>query len=288
VTLTDFPLEPTPKVIITAALTGVLPTRAQTPHVPLTEEEIVADALECAAAGAAIVHLHVRDEDGRPDYRAERYGRVIRGIRARSDVLVCVSTSGRRTREVEQRAEVLLLEGAERPDLASLTVGSMNFPGEAVVNSPETISRLATLMCERGIRPEIEVFDAGMLNYARYLAGKLDLPRPLCFCLLLGSLCGSPARPADLAHLVRDLPGGSVWSAAGIGRFQLPVSAAALLEGGGVRVGLEDNIFYDRGRRDLATNRRLVERVARLAGELERDVATPREARQVLSLPEAR
>jgi 3-keto-5-aminohexanoate cleavage enzyme len=280
-----YPLDQYPKVIINAALTGMLPTRAQTPHVPLTEEEIVADALACRAAGAAIVHLHVRDEDGKPDYRAERYGRIIRAIRAESDLLICASTSARVHQEYEKRAEVLFLSGVEKPDLASLTAGSFNFPTQASVNSPETIFRLAETMVARGIKPEIEVFDAGMLNYAKYLDRKLTLPKPLYFSLLLGSLGGIPGRPGDLAYLVQDLPDACVWSATGIGSFQLPINAAALVQGGGVRVGLEDNIYYDYDRRDLATNQRLVERIVRIATELQRGVATPDEARVMLGLP---
>lgn len=283
-----FPLDPYPKVIITAALTGMLPTRAQTPHVPLTETEIVADALACRAAGAAIVHVHIRDEDGRPDYRAERFGRVIRAIRAKSDLLICASTSAREHQEYARRAEVLQLVGAEKPDLASLTTGSFNFPTQASVNPPETVFRLAETMIARGIKPEIEIFDAGMLNYAKYLDSKLGLPKPLHFILLLGSLGGIPGRPGDLSYLVRDLPDACVWSATGIGRFQLPVNVAALVEGGGVRVGLEDNIYYDHDRLDLATNRRLVARIVRLATELQRGVATPAEARVMLGLPVAK
>ena len=187
--------------------------------------------------------------------------------------------------EYEKRAEVLFLSGVEKPDLASLTAGSFNFPTQASVNSPETIFHLAETMVARGIKPEIEVFDAGMLNYAKYLDRKLTLPKPLYFSLLLGSLGGIPGRPGDLAYLVQDLPDACVWSATGIGSFQLPINAAALVQGGGVRVGLEDNIYYDYDRRDLATNQRLVERVVRIATELQRGVATPDEARVMLGLP---
>jgi 3-keto-5-aminohexanoate cleavage enzyme len=279
-----FPLEPYPKVIITAALTGMLPTRAQTPHVPLTEDEIIRDALACRAAGAAMVHIHVRDDEEKPDYRADRFARVIRAIRAESDLLICASTSARVFQEYEKRAEVLDLEGEEKPDLASLTAGSFNFPTQASVNSPETIFRLAEAMIARGIKPEIEVFDSGMLNYAKYLDTKLSLPKPLYFSLLLGSLGGIPGRQGDLSYLIRDLPDGCVWTATGVGRFQLPINVAALLEGGGVRVGLEDNVYYDHDRRHLATNRQLVERIVRIAEELQRGVATPEETRVILGL----
>ena len=280
-----FPLDPYPKVIITAALTGMLPTKAQTPHVPLTQAEIVADALACRAAGAAAVHLHIRDAKGRPDYRGQRYGRLIRAIRAETDLVICASTSARVHQDLEKRAEVLYLDGLEKPDLASLTTGSFNFPAQTSVNSPETIFRLAEAMIERGIKPEFEVFDAGMLNYAKYLHKKLHFPGPLFFSLLLGSLGGIPGRAGDLAYLVRDLPAGCVWSATGIGRFQLPINIAALVEGGNVRVGLEDNFYYDHAQKDLATNPRLVQRVVRIAGELQRGVATPDEARHMLGLP---
>ena len=277
-----FPLDPYPGVIITAALTGMLPTKAQTPHVPLTEAEIVADALACRAAGAAIVHLHIRDDDGRPDYRAERYGRVIRAIRQKSDVLICASTSARVHQEYDKRAEVLQLEGVEKPDLASLTAGSFNFPTQASVNAPDTIFRLAETMSARGIKPEVEVFDAGMLNYAKYLDRKLSLPKPLCFSLLLGSLGGIPGRPGDLSYLLRDLPDACVWSATGIGRFQLPINVAALVEGGGVRVGLEDNIYLSRG--VLASNGDLVERAATILEAMNVRVLGPDEVRERLRL----
>ena len=150
------------------------------------------------------------------------------------------------------------------------------------------IFRLAETMVARGIKPEIEVFDTGMLNFAKYLDRKLALPQPLYLNLLLGSLGGIPGGLRDLAYLIQDLPEASLWSATGLGRFQLPMTTAALLEGGGVRVGLEDNLYYDAARLDLATNPRLVARVARLAAELERPLATPDQARQLLGLPDRR
>ena len=232
--------------------------------------------------------VHVRDEAGRPCHRADRYAPLIRRIRDASDLLICVSTSGRIFQDFERRAEVLFLEGDAKPDLASLTTGSFNFPTQASVNAPDMIFRLAETMVARGIKPEIEVFDTGMLNFAKYLDRKLALPQPLYLNLLLGSLGGIPGGLRDLAYLIQDLPEASLWSATGLGRFQLPMTTAALLEGGGVRVGLEDNLYYDAARLDLATNPRLVARVARLAAELERPLATPDQARQLLGLPDRR
>lgn len=279
-----YPLNPYPKVIINAALTGMLPTKSQTPHVPITEDEIVADAAACHKTGAAIVHLHVRDDHGLPDYKAERYGRIIKRIREQSDLIICVSTSARIFQEFEKRSEVLFLDGDEKPDMASLTAGSFNFPSQTSVNSPDIIRRLAETMISKGIKPEIEIFDAGMLNFAKYLDRKLNMPKPLCFNLLLGSLGGIPGRPRDLSYLVQNLPDDCVWSATGIGCFQLPVNVTALVKGGGVRVGLEDNIYFDYARQDLATNQRLVERITRIAAELQREIATPQEARNMLGL----
>ncbi len=279
-----YPLEPYPKVIINAAITGMIPVKTETPHVPITEEEIIEDAVECHKAGASIVHLHVRDEKGKPDYKAERYQKIICGIRKRCDIIICVSTSARVFQDFEKRSEVLFLKGDAKPEMASLTLGSFNFPKQASVNSPEIIFKLAETMIEQNIKPELEVFDSGMLNYARYLDKKLPLPRPLYFNLLLGSLGGIPGRPRDLSYLVSQLPENSLWIAAGIGLFQLPVNITALVKGGGVRIGLEDNIYYDFKKKVLATNRQLIERIVRIAKELGREIATPDETRKTLGL----
>jgi uncharacterized protein (DUF849 family) len=279
-----YPIDPYPKVIINAAITGMVPTKEETPHVPITEDEIVKDAVACMKAGASIVHLHIRDENGAPDYKAERYGKIIKRIRKECDVIICASTSARVFKEFDQRAEVLFLKGDEKPDMASLTLGSFNFPKQASVNSPDIILKLAETMIKNNIKPELEVFDAGMLNYAKYLDKKVKLPRPLYFNLLLGSLGGIPGRPRDLSYLVQNLPDDSIWSAAGIGVFQLPVNATALIKGGGVRVGLEDNIYFDYEKKMLATNPQLVERIALISRELRRKIATPDETRRILGI----
>ncbi len=279
-----YPLVPYPKVIINAAITGMVPTKVHSPHIPLSEDEIVRDAVACHGAGAAVVHLHVRDAEGLPDYRAESYGRIIRRVRAECDLVICVSTSARVFQAFEQRSEVLWLDGVEKPDLASLTMGSFNFPTQASVNPPDTIHRLAKTMMDRNIKPELEVFDTGMLNYITYLDRKLNLPKPLYCNLLLGALGGIPGRLSDLGHLLCNMPDEVVWSAAGIGDFQLPVNVCALVAGGGVRVGLEDMLYMDFTRQELATNGQLVARIARFARDLGREIATPGQARQILNL----
>ena len=272
-------------LILNVALTGMVPTKADNASVPVTPEEIAEDAARCVAAGAAIVHLHARDSEGRPTYRAEVYAEIIRRIRERSpDVIVCVSTSGRLFKTFAERSEVLDLEGELVPDMASLTLGSLNFPKQASVNDPEMIRRLARRMAERGVVPELEVFDLGMVDYARFLIERGELREPLYFNLLLGSLGTLSATPAHLTALVDALPTGSTWAGAGIGRFQFFVNAMAITMGGNVRVGLEDNLGLDAEKTRPATNLALVERLVRLAEAAERPIANPPEARALIGL----
>lgn len=275
-------------LIVNVALTGMVPTKDDNQHVPLTAEEIAEDAERCVRAGASIVHLHARDPEGVPTWRADVYADIIERVRERCpDVVVCVSTSGRLWSDLEKRAEVLELDGALKPDMASLTLGSMNFPRQASVNEPEMIVGLARRMAERGIVPELEVFDLGMVDYARYLVGRDVLRPPHYFNLLLGSLGTLAATPLHLALLVQALPPGSTWAGAGIGRFQFPVNAAAIAAGGHVRVGLEDALWLDADKRRPATNVTLVERLVRLGVACEREIATPARARELIGLPAA-
>ncbi len=276
-------------VIINAAITGMVPTKEDTPHVPITIDEIAADVEAVAEAGAAIVHLHPRDEKGRPTCDPEIYRRLISAVRTRCpEIIICASCSGRIESDIDARGVALTFEGDLKPDLASLTCGSMNFPHQASVNAPQTIVELARRMKDRGIKPEVEVFEPGMVNYARYLIRKNLLDEPIYVNILLGNLGTSPATAASLSHMLNLLPEGAVWSGAGIGRYQLTVNALALAMGGHVRVGLEDNPYYDWGKRTPATNRMLVERVVRIAGELGRPSATPQQAREIIGLPTRR
>ena len=272
-------------LIVNLAATGMVPTRADNPAVPLAPAEIAEDCRRCAAAGATVVHLHARDAEGRPTYRKEVFRETIALVRAAvPDIVVCVTTSGRLFGELEQRAEVLDLDGPVKPDMASLTLGSMNFPREASVNSPQTIQGLAERMRERGIVPELEVFDAGMLDYADYLIGRGVLREPFYFNFLLGSLGTLAATPSNLSRLAAAVPPGATWAAAGIGRFQLPMNALAVAMGGHVRVGLEDNLFLDPGKQQPATNLLLVERVGGIARAMGRPVATCAQARRRIGL----
>ncbi|MBU7004592.1 MAG: 3-keto-5-aminohexanoate cleavage protein, partial [Theionarchaea archaeon] len=222
--LQDYPLRPYPKLIINCALTGMVPTKGDTPYVPTDPEEIIRDAESCIEVGASMLHVHARDEEGKPTYRKEIYREAIRGIRdLNEEVIICASTSGRLFRDPVLRGEVLDLRGKAKPDMGSLTLGSFNFPGAIVAlsrkgvgedhsnsispNPPETIVDLAEHMKRRGIKPELEVFEAGMINYGLYLIRKGTIPdeRPY-FNLILGSLGASRASMSSLAHMVDNLP----------------------------------------------------------------------------------
>jgi len=273
-------------LIINFAPTGMIPTRDMTPYVPLTVGEIVEDVHEAVDLGITMVHLHARDEQtGDPTYRAEVYGEVIAGIRRFApDLVISVSLSGRTFSQFDQRAQPLLLEGGEKPDMGSLTLSSVNFNREASVNTPEMIQALAGEMQRRGVLPELEVFDAGMINYAKYLERKGLLEPPHYFNLLLGNVA---CAQADLLHagvMVRDLPSGCLWSMAGIGDSQLMMNSIAVAYGGGVRVGLEDTIWYDQARTRLARNADLLKRIHGIAECNERRVMRPKELRQLLNL----
>ena len=274
-------------VIVNAALTGMVPMKSDNANVPITPDEIAEDAARCREAGAAIVHLHAREADGTPTWRADVYAEIIGKVRERCpDVVVCVSTSGRLWSELEKRAEVLELAGDVKPEMASLTLGSLNFPGQASVNEPSMILGLAERMYERGIMPELEVFDFGMVDFGTYLVERGVLRPPSYFNLLLGSLGTLSASPLHLSLLAQALPPESTWAAAGIGRFQFAVNALAIASGGHVRVGLEDNLWLDAGKEQPASNAGLVERLVTLARACGREVATPEQARAMIGLPQ--
>ena len=273
-------------LIVNFTPTGMIPTKEMTPHVPIAVAEIVEDIHRAVDIGITTVHLHARDAaTGKPTYKAEVYGEIIAGIRSFcEDLVVCVSLSGRNIREFEQRAEPLQLEGDLKPDMGSLTLSSLNFNHEASVNSPDIIQRLASEMKSRGIVPELEAFDAGMINYAKYLEGKGMLEPPHYFNLLLGNIACAQADLLHVGIMIRDLPGNSFWALAGIGDYQLMMNSVAIVSGGGVRVGLEDNIWFDRARTRLATNSDLLHRIHRLAEASERKVMSPSGFRKLLNL----
>ncbi len=272
-------------LIINVCLTGMIPSKISNPHVPISTDEIIEDAIKVYDAGARMVHIHARDEDGMPAYNAKYYEKIILTIRKeRPGLICCVTTSGRNRSSFESRSEVLELTGDAKPDMASLTLGSLNFLSGASVNSIDMIERLAIKMKEKNIKPELEVFDHGMINLAKYLERHNIISGKKYFNLLLGNLNTAPATIGNLSMLSETLPKDSIWAAAGLGVFQLPMNTAAIIGGGHVRVGIEDSIYYDYQKNRLASNLDLVKRIVRIACELQRPLADAKETRIMLGL----
>ena len=264
----------------------MIPTKEMTSHVPITPKEIVKQVIEVSQIGVNMVHLHARNlHNGKPAYEKEIYAEIISGIRNENkDIIICVSTSGRDFVEFDKRSDCLDLKGDLKPDFASLTLSSLNFNKQASINSPQMIKDLASKMKDRGIKPELEAFDLGMINYAKYLIKKELIGHPYYFNLILGNIACAQANLLSLGLMVRELPEGSIWSAGGIGDHQTKVNIMAIIAGGGVRIGLEDNIWYDKKRTKLATNYDLIERLINIATAMEFKPYTPIEARKIFSL----
>ncbi len=267
------------KLIITAALVGAELTRSDTPYLPLTPAEIAEEAVRACNAGASVLHLHARDGEGNPTQDRKAYREIINRVRERCDAVIQVSTGGAVGMSPEERLQPVSLG----PEMASLTAGTVNFGDEVFHNPRDLMVRFAEAMREHGVKPEIEIFDAGMVANALWLVRKGLVDEPLHFDFVLGVPGALPAGMKNLLYLSESIPPGSTWSVAGIGPSQLPMAAAAVIMGGHARVGLEDNIFYRKGEKSEG-NAPLVERVVRIARELERDVALPQEARAILGI----
>jgi len=274
------------KFILNFTPTGMIPTKEMTQHVPFQPEEIVDQVIEASELGANMVHIHAREpETGRPTYKKEIYSEIISGIRKKDrDLIVCVSTSCRTFSEFEKRSVCLELTGDLKPDCGSLTLSSLNFNKETSINSPEMIQALAKKMLENGIKPELEAFDLGMINYAHYLIKKGLIRPPYYFNLILGNIACAQANLLNLGLMIKELPENSVWSAGGVGNYQLRMNVMSLIAGGGIRIGLEDNIYFDEERTRLATNRELIGRIVKIAKSLGQTPYTSKEARQILEL----
>lgn len=270
------------KLIINAAITGMVPRKADNATVPVQGDEIVAEARRVFDCGATAIHVHARDDAEDPTFERSVYDPIIQGIReACPGMIISGSTSGRKHKLFEQRSQVLEC----MPDLGSLTVGSLNFPKQASINEPKMIQALATAMRENGIVPEMEFFDLGMIDYARdFLVPRGFVPGPLYCNILLGSLGTAAATPRNLVAMVDALPPGTTWSATGIGRYQFFINCLAISMGGHVRVGLEDNLWMDEERTVPATNVSLIERVVQVSESMGRSIATAAEAREIIGL----
>jgi len=274
------------KLIINFTPTGMIPTKDMTPHVPVTINEIVEDVHKAYELGITMTHIHARDEEtGVPTYKKEVYADMITGIRKYApDLVICVSLSGRNFNTLDKRADVLALKGNLKPDMGSLTLSSLNFNKVSSMNAPRMIEDLATTMKSKGIVPELEVFDVGMINFGKYLVKKDYITPPLYYNLLFGNIACAQTNLLHTGVMLNDIPEDALVSIAGIGNKQLMMNSLAIAIGKGVRVGLEDNIWYDAERTRLATNIELIERVHVIAKANNREIMTPTEFRAQMQM----
>jgi len=273
------------KIVINFTPTGMLPTKKDTPYVPISPEEIIEDVRRAYLLGITMVHLHARDENGLPSHRKEIYAKIIQGIREFApELIICVSTSGRILNTLETRSEVLDLEGELKPDMASLTMSSLNFNRSASINDPKMIFDLATIMKDKKILAEIEVFDLGMINYIHYLVKKDLLNESFYVNFILGNIASAQTDLLHIGSMIKDLPDKTVLSIGGVGNQQLSANALAISMNYGIRIGLEDNIWFDQERTKLATNLELVQRAHHIIKSMNKEVLTSIELREILGL----
>lgn len=270
--------------IINFAPTGVIPTKQITQYVPISISEILTDVHLAYEMGITIAHLHIRDEkSGKPTLCAKTYGTLISKIRAFApDLIICISLSCRSGECLEKRIEPLFLEGNEKPDMASLSLSSMNFFSDSSINTPHDIKNIAQIMKEKKIIPELEVFDVGMINYAKYLTEKKILGEKNYFNILLGNIASAQQNLLHTGIMINDLPSDSFWSLAGIGNASYTSHLLAMASNSGIRVGIEDNIWFDKQRKKLATNSALLNRVHQLLEINESHVMPSNELRSSL------
>lgn len=269
------------KTIITVAPTGAWPSKKDNPNIPLTPKEIAEDVFECYKAGAAVCHLHMRDDEGKGTMNKEKFREAVNLIKDKCDILINLTTSGDLNATDETRQEHLALL---KPELASYDCGSMNWMHNSLfINHPNFLERLGKTMKKNEVKPEIEIFDAGMIYNSLYYVKKGILDTPAHYQLVLGAAGGTAATVENLVYLKNLLPEGCTWSALGIGKGHIPIMLATLAMGGHVRVGMEDNVYFGSG--ELAkSNAQLVTRTANIIREMGGKVATPEEAREILGV----
>lgn len=262
------------KIIINFCPTGMVPTKGMTPFVPISPQEIIEQTHEAYEIGITIAHLHAREDDGVPTYTRNVYRDIFEGVRKHCpDLIICGSTSGRNFPEFEKRSEVIEL----KPDMCSLTLSSLNFVKQASVNAPDMVQRLAQKMKDYGVNTELECFDLGMINYGKYLIKKGIIEGPFYWNLLFGNIAGFQANFQQIGTAVSDIPENHFIGLAGLAADQLRVNAAAIAMGYGVRVGLEDNIWWDESRSRKATNVELVQRIHSLISIHDKQYFSPKE-----------
>lgn len=272
------------KLIITAAICGAEVTKENNPNIPYTVKEIGKEAELAYQAGASIIHLHVREDNGTPTQNAKRFKECIEEIKKKCpEVLIMPSTGGAVGMTNEERLQPIYLEPP--PEIATLDCGTMNWIGgdEIFVNTENTIIYFAEEMNKRGIKYELECFDKGMVDMALRLNSKGFIKDPMHFNFMLGVKGGISATPRDLLFLINSIPNNSTYCVGGIGRYEFPMITMSIIMGGHVRVGFEDNIYLSKG--ELAkSNGDLIRKVVRISKELGRDIANPNEARKILGL----
>lgn len=268
------------KLIITIAPTGNVPTKALNPDTPETVDEIVEDIIRCRKLGAAVAHIHVRDEEGNPTCDRALFKQVLDKLAEKKcDIITQVSTGARGGgNTADWRGQMLDLN----IEMASLSTGSSNFPNIVNANPFDLIRRLAEKMYTNNVKPEIEAFDLGMIDNAKLLIKEGVLKSPLHFNLVMNVKGSAAGTPKNLLHMVECLPVGSTYNVSGIGPSQVSMLTMAILLGGHTRTGIEDTLLYKKG--VFATNPMLIERVVELAKQLGREIATPEEARVILGL----
>jgi len=273
------------KTIITAALTGAGTPKSMNEHLPITPEEIAEDAYNCWKAGAAIVHLHMRDENAEGTMDLGLFQKTVSLLRAKKDcdVVICCTSSGT-SKLIPDEERMVHFKTIPEIEMGSYDVGTMNWACTTVfMNSPQFLTALGECYKEYDVKPELEIFDSGMMTNTEFYVKNGVLKNPLYCQFVLGVLGGAPATVDNLLHLVKQLPEGAKWSAFGIGKDHLPIMYASLALGAdGIRVGLEDNIMYTKGVK--ATNVMLVERAVRVVNEFAKEPATPDEAREILGI----
>lgn len=274
-------------LIINLAPTGAVSDHRKNPHVPITPEAIVTDVVAAAQTGVSIAHLHVRNDDGTPSCDPRLFAGVIDTLREHREtrnLVLCATTSGRHGQTKEERAEVLKLPMPSRPNMASLTLGSLNFVSGASVNAPDTIRYLVDQMNLNEVKPELEVFDIGMIEFAKTLIVEGRLTPPYYFNLILGNIGALQATVHHLGFAMSILPDHSIISVGGIGRYQASANALGLAGAHGVRVGLEDNLWADWATKAPASNRMLVKSISNAAAALNRKISSASETRARLGI----
>ncbi len=246
------------KIVLNFCPTGMVPQKQNTPHIPISPQEIIEQTHEAYEIGITIAHLHAREDNGVPSYKKSIYQEIFEGVRKHCpDLVICGSSSGRNFPEFEKRSEVIEL----KPDMCSLTLSSLNFVKQASVNAPDMILALAEKMNDCGVVPELECFDLGMINYGNYLIKKGVIKGPFYWNLLFGNISGFQASVAHIGLALQEIPNEHQVSLAGLGEYQLQVNSIAVAMGLGVRIGLEDNIYWNSQKNRLATNTELVQRI---------------------------